>query len=220
MAEEAHQSQETVYLRDEAIEKKGKMKWDKYQPRQLKFTKDGVLEYWSIPVNLEDGPSTLQKTLNLLDEGLNEVKPNKNKGKSFKMGWQIQTDGRVYQFASPSKESRNIWIKLIQDTYHSAKIAAKSKPQDPAQSQKKTSKKWGSALKNFKDTAKSGGLGSAMKNLKTDAADIKKSKFREKKEKLRVLNLATLDTSSIFGCYLNDEELKKEEIMERTEPQT
>ena len=68
---------------------------------------------------------------------------------------------------------RKLWIKQIQDTYQQTKNSAKGKK---AQKQEatKTKKSWGSALKNFKETAKSGGVGSAMQKLKQDAHDLKK----------------------------------------------
>eukprot|EP01084_Bolivina_argentea_P174228 301799_1 len=208
--------QDTTYIREGPVELKGKMKWDKFQERRLKISKDAILECWSMPLKIEDGEPVKKKHIELLGEGLNECKPNNLKGKQYKLGWQIQTDRRVYNFASASKEDRNVWIKLIQDTYTSATNRAKSQPSTNT-NEKKQSKKWGSALKTFKQTAKTGGIsgmGSALKNLSKDAKEIKKLKFREKKEEKRKANIRTLDTSSIFGCYLKDNELKQEEIME------
>eukprot|EP01084_Bolivina_argentea_P152807 266467_1 len=100
------------YVVDKLIEKKGKMKWDKYQQRHLRLQKNATLQYWS--VQSTEKSSELKGTINLLIEGLNEIKPSKNKGITYKFGWQLQTDSRIYLFASPSDNERNsryIFIK-------------------------------------------------------------------------------------------------------------
>ena len=190
---------ESKYIREKQVEKKGKMKWDKYQLRSLKLTKECILEYWTVSSSIDE-KSQLKGCIDLMIEGLNEVKQNKNKGQIYKFGWQMQTDGRIYYFTSSNDRERKNWIKQIQDTYQQVKNSKKGK-NDENQQSNKTKKSWGSALKNFKETAKSGGVGSAMQALKKDAHDLKKQKFRAKKERKKVI--ATLDTSSIFGCYNN-----------------
>ena len=68
---------------------------------------------------------------------------------------------------------RKGWVKQIQDTYQEVTNSAKGKKVQKAEANK-TKKSWGSALKNFKETAKSGGVGSAMVAFKKDATDLKK----------------------------------------------
>lgn len=93
------------YVLDMQVEKKGKG-FAGWKSRQLRLSQDAVLTYFTIP-QMGDGKTQeeLKGTIDLMVEGLNQVQPDKKlKGKLYKYGWIMQTDGRKYEFASSDEK--------------------------------------------------------------------------------------------------------------------